>query len=170
MRRLIDYVSTTMITVVAESEWTVARAAHIDRIERLVGDYLADRGRGTYHPVLDFLFTYYSFKPGHLKRWGPGYGVVLGGEQSADYAGFASYEPIDLGFGPAGYRVRGSLLEQRRSAIWDCSPRRRSGNRIWAASGCTSGQWCTEAVTMRYATARFRSASDTRAPTRWWSR
>ena len=29
------------------------------------------------HPVHDFLFTYYSFRPAQLRRWSPGYGVVL---------------------------------------------------------------------------------------------
>ncbi|MDJ0394119.1 3-methyladenine DNA glycosylase [Rhodococcus sp. G-MC3] len=99
--------------VLPESEWTPQRDAHTDRIERLVGDYLRDRALGKYHPVLDFLFTYYSFKPGHLFRWGPGFGVVFDGPRAADYAHFASYEQA----GSGGYRVRSSLLRQRRSAI-----------------------------------------------------
>ncbi|MFX6218139.1 3-methyladenine DNA glycosylase, partial [Acinetobacter baumannii] len=33
--------------------------------------------RGQKHPVEDFLFTYYSFKPAILRRWHPGPGVVL---------------------------------------------------------------------------------------------
>lgn len=101
-----------MDIVLSESEWTTQRAAHVDRIERLVGDYLRERAQGSYHPVLDFLFTYYSFKPGHLSRWSPGFGVVLNGPRSADYAHFASYEPCG-----GGYRVRSTLVSQRRSAI-----------------------------------------------------
>jgi hypothetical protein len=31
------------------------------------------------HPVHDFLFTYYSFRPAQLRRWSPGYGVALAG-------------------------------------------------------------------------------------------
>ena len=30
----------------------------------------------------DFLFTYYSFRPAQLRRWHPGYGVVLAGRES----------------------------------------------------------------------------------------
>ncbi|MBY6410152.1 3-methyladenine DNA glycosylase [Rhodococcus sp. BP-252] len=91
------------------------RAAHLDRVDRLVGDYLAERARGATHPVLDFLFTYYSFKPGHLRRWNPGYGVVLAGDAARDYAGFASYERH---VGPdGGMRVRESVLDSRRSAV-----------------------------------------------------
>ncbi|MGB7236763.1 MAG: 3-methyladenine DNA glycosylase [Rhodococcus sp. (in: high G+C Gram-positive bacteria)] len=102
-----------MVTVLPESDWTASRSAHANRIDLLIGDYLQERARGAYHPVLDFLFTYYSFKPGHLKRWNPGYGVVLTGAQTEDYAGLASYEPVPGG----GYRVRESLLDHRRSAI-----------------------------------------------------
>lgn len=101
-----------MAIVFQESEWTTARDAHIDRVDRLVGDYLRERAEGAYHPVLDFLFTYYSFKPGHLKRWNPGHGVVLAGAEAQAYSGFASYERA-----PDGYRVRESLVEKRRSAI-----------------------------------------------------
>ena len=31
------------------------------------------------HPVYDFLFTYYSFRPARLRRWHPGAGIVLRG-------------------------------------------------------------------------------------------
>lgn len=105
-----------MIPVLPEAEWTAQRAAHVDRIDRLIGGYLAERARGARHPVLDFLFTYYSFKPGHLERWGPGHGVALAGDRARDYAGFASYEEVRTSAGSA-YRVRRSLLDQRRSAI-----------------------------------------------------
>nr|WP_245865754.1 3-methyladenine DNA glycosylase [Rhodococcus kyotonensis] len=77
-----------------------------------MGDYLTNRARGATHPVLDFLFTYYSYKPGHLLRWNPGYGVLLTGDSAQEYAGFASYERVD-----DGMRVRESLLDRRRSAV-----------------------------------------------------
>ncbi|HEU0100937.1 MAG TPA: 3-methyladenine DNA glycosylase [Mycobacteriales bacterium] len=35
--------------------------------------------RGEKHPVEDFLFTYYAHRPGQLRRWSPGAGVVLAG-------------------------------------------------------------------------------------------
>ena len=37
------------------------------------------RRRGEAHPVLDFLFTYYSETPSRLERWHPGPGVALAG-------------------------------------------------------------------------------------------
>ncbi|WP_206487723.1 3-methyladenine DNA glycosylase [Rhodococcus sp. KRD162] len=103
-------------TSLSEAEWTGRRTAHAVRIENLVGDYLTDRGHGEVHPVLDFLFTYYSHRPGQLRRWNPGHGVVLTGPGAGDYADFASYERVDTPEGP-GYRVRSDLVERRRSSI-----------------------------------------------------
>ncbi|MDV6233410.1 MULTISPECIES: 3-methyladenine DNA glycosylase [Rhodococcus] len=103
-------------TLVSEGQWTARRAAHTARVENLVGDYLTDRGHGGVHPVLDFLFTYYSHRPGQLRRWNPGHGVVLTGDRARDYAEFASYEQVDTADGP-GFRVRSDLVERRRSSI-----------------------------------------------------
>ncbi|WP_247596087.1 MULTISPECIES: 3-methyladenine DNA glycosylase [unclassified Rhodococcus (in: high G+C Gram-positive bacteria)] len=107
--------ATEKSVTLTEPEWTSRRADHSARVNRLIGAYLHDRAQGISHPVLDFLFTYYSYKPGHLKRWNPGFEVVLTGEAAQDYAAFASYESVaEPDF---GYRVRRSLIEQRRSAI-----------------------------------------------------
>ena len=103
-------------TPLSEMEWTTRRAAHAVRVENLIGDYLTDRGHGGVHPVLDFLFTYYSHRPGQLRRWNPGHGVVLTGDRARDYAEFASYEQVDTADGP-GFRVRSDLVERRRSSI-----------------------------------------------------
>ena len=39
--------------------------------------YLERRRTGATHPVDDFLFSYYSFRPAQLRRWHPGYGIAL---------------------------------------------------------------------------------------------
>lgn len=57
--------------------WLARRDEHAARVEDLVGPYLRARARGEKHPVLDFLFTYYSARPSHIRRWHPGYGIVL---------------------------------------------------------------------------------------------
>ncbi|MGV8872934.1 MAG: 3-methyladenine DNA glycosylase [Rhodococcus sp. (in: high G+C Gram-positive bacteria)] len=106
----------TVSTSLAEADWTGRQAAHATRVEILVGDYLTDRGHGGVHPVLDFLFTYYSHRPGQLRRWNPGHGVVLTGERAREYARFASYEEVETADGP-GFRVRSDLVERRRSSI-----------------------------------------------------
>ena len=52
-----------------------ARAAHEARVDALLSDHLARRRDGVAHPVHDFLFTYYSFRPAQLRRWSPGGGT-----------------------------------------------------------------------------------------------
>ena len=64
------------LVVLDEAVWRARAAAHEARVDALVGDHLARRGAGVKHPVHDFLFTYYSFRPAQLRRWSPGFGVV----------------------------------------------------------------------------------------------
>jgi hypothetical protein len=65
-------------------EWQARRAAHELRVDALLGDHLERRRRGLKHPVRDFLFTYYSYRPGQLRRWFPGVGVELEGVEPID--------------------------------------------------------------------------------------
>ena len=51
-------------------------------MESLLKPYLARRSRGIKQPVMDFLFTYYRFRPSQLMRWQPGFGVALQGPQA----------------------------------------------------------------------------------------
>jgi hypothetical protein len=55
--------------------WERRREAHEARVDEWTRPYLERSGRK--HPVEDFLFTYYSFRPAKLRRWSPGAGVVL---------------------------------------------------------------------------------------------
>ena len=64
-------------TVLSREEWLARTAAHEARIDRWTGPHRERRRRGETHPVLDFLFTYYSQTPGRLRRWHPGPGVAL---------------------------------------------------------------------------------------------
>lgn len=57
-------------------------------MDALLGDHLERRRRGLKHPVRDFLFTYYSYRPGQLRRWHPGVGVALEGVAPIDAAEF----------------------------------------------------------------------------------
>ena len=68
-----------VLTRLAVEEWTARAAAHEARVDRWVTPHLERRRRGQPHPVLDFLFTYYSETPGRLRRWHPGPGVALAG-------------------------------------------------------------------------------------------
>jgi hypothetical protein len=70
-------------------------AAHEARIDRWTAPHRERRGRGQTHPVLDFLFTYYSETPGRLRRWHPGPRVALapsptGSAPHADWRWYAT--------------------------------------------------------------------------------
>ncbi|HEY0125809.1 MAG TPA: 3-methyladenine DNA glycosylase [Blastococcus sp.] len=69
--------------------WTASTAAHEARIDRWAVPHRERRRRGETHPVLDFLFTYYSESPGRLRRWHPGAGVPLAAP--APHAGWRWY-------------------------------------------------------------------------------
>ena len=64
-------------SLLAHGEWSALAAAHAVRIDRWTAPHLGRRRRGEAHPVLDFLFTYYSETPGRLRRWHPGPDVAL---------------------------------------------------------------------------------------------
>ncbi len=69
--------------------WTARAAEHEARIDRWTVPHRERRGRGESHPVLDFLFTYYSEPPGRLRRWHPGPDVALAAP--APHAGWRWY-------------------------------------------------------------------------------
>jgi hypothetical protein len=59
--------------------WRARRAAHEARVDAWITPHLARRRAGVKHPVEDFLFTYYSYRPAQLRRWHPGAGVICEG-------------------------------------------------------------------------------------------
>ncbi|HET8600105.1 MAG TPA: 3-methyladenine DNA glycosylase [Segeticoccus sp.] len=74
-----------------EDVWRERERAHQARVDRLTAPYLRRRRDGRAHPVEDFLFTYYSHRPGQLRRWHPGAGVALRGEGAGERAGWRHY-------------------------------------------------------------------------------
>ena len=61
----------------SETEWRDRTARHRGRLAPFVEERLARTARGEKHPVRDFLFEYYSYRPAHLLRWTPGPDVLL---------------------------------------------------------------------------------------------
>ncbi|VXB81484.1 3-methyladenine DNA glycosylase [Nocardioides sp. AX2bis] len=82
--------------VLDETTWRARAAAHEARVEAYVGPHLARRDAGVKHPVHDFLFGYYSQRPGQLRRWHPGHGTTLAGG-AASHGGLKGYEVTDDG-------------------------------------------------------------------------
>ncbi|GAA5175640.1 hypothetical protein GCM10023321_82100 [Pseudonocardia eucalypti] len=89
--------------VLAERDWRVRSSAHLARVRRWTEPHRTRRRAGRTHPVLDFMFTYYSFRPGRLERWHPGTGVALAGD-AAEFLEVPGYRRCAEGvrFDPAG--------------------------------------------------------------------
>jgi hypothetical protein len=87
------------VEILARETWERRAEAHADRVDRWVQPHLERRRRGVRHPVHDFLFTYYSQRPAALRRWHPGWGVVLleaEGSELADRPGYSVTQPQGL--------------------------------------------------------------------------
>jgi hypothetical protein len=108
--------------VLPESAWAPRAAAHRARVDALVVPHLQRRRAGRTHPVLDFLFTYYSETPGRLRRWHPGADVVLTGPGARERLDWPGYTAVTVP-GPDGDPVRGvavdtaGLLARRGEAL-----------------------------------------------------
>jgi hypothetical protein len=100
------------VEVLALDDWRARRLAHERRVDGWVEPHLRRRRAGERHPVEDFLFTYYSHRPAHLRRWHPGAGVVLAG---------ASVEEMgrDYRAEPAGVTVDAEAVLGRRATSID---------------------------------------------------
>src|ERR671921_2057806 len=85
------------LRVLAADEWREREEAHHIRVSRYADPYLARRSAGRKHPVEDFLFTYYTQKPGQLRRWHPGAGSVLLGREAAERREWKHYRQLDDG-------------------------------------------------------------------------
>jgi hypothetical protein len=78
------------------AEWTADRAAYRERVGPWVADRLRRTSRRERHPVYDFLFEYYSFRPAHLLRWSPGVNVLLE-DATPDDTSWAEFTRADGG-------------------------------------------------------------------------
>jgi hypothetical protein len=82
------------VQVLAESEWQERTAAHEARVDSATAAHLARRREHRSHPVEDFLFTYYAFKPAQLRRWHPGAGTELAGAARAPQRDWRFYAVV----------------------------------------------------------------------------
>lgn len=95
-----------------EEHWRALAEEHAQRADALTADHRRRAARGEKHPVEDFLFTYYSYKPAIMRRWHPGPGVELAGAATTDRAQWRGYVP---GGEPQSLRVDAEGLESARA-------------------------------------------------------
>jgi hypothetical protein len=81
----------TDLVVLAESVWRARQAEHESRVRRWTDPHQVRAARGEKHPVYDFLFTYYAFRPAWLRRWHPGPGVALAGDIAEEFLRWPEY-------------------------------------------------------------------------------
>ena len=106
----------TSTTRLAAYEWRARRDAHERRVDAWIGPHLERRRSGLKHPVEDFLFRYYSFRPAQLRRWHPGAGVAL---DRADLAEFGrDYRSADETGGAITLDVDAILARRRDTVAW----------------------------------------------------
>jgi len=69
-----------------ETDWHARRNAHLSRLLPFAEERTQRMAKGAAHPVRDFLFDYYSYRPAELLRWSPGADVLLEEAKPCDIA------------------------------------------------------------------------------------
>ncbi|MBL9216519.1 MAG: 3-methyladenine DNA glycosylase [Opitutaceae bacterium] len=101
--------------VLPEARWLALRAEHETRVSAWTAPHQERAARGEAHPVHDFLFSYYRFRPSWLRRWHPGPDLALAGAAARDYLQWPEYHEVDgsVALNPAALGPR-----RRESAAW----------------------------------------------------
>lgn len=102
--------TTATATVLDRSDWTERMRAHAARADALTAGRRQRAARGETHPVDDFLYTYYSYKPALLRRWHPGRDVALDDAADAPHAAWRWYRAEG---GVVGADTEAFLTEKR---------------------------------------------------------
>lgn len=121
-------------TVLAAREWREREAEHTERAHALTRAHRERAARREPHPVEDFLFTYYSYKPAILHRWHPGEDVELtdaAREPRAQWRWYAA------GRSPDSLVVDGAALRSARGTLIA-----NVGTIVRATAGRTPGFGC----------------------------
>lgn len=105
----------TDLVQLPESEWLGQRSAHEQRVRAWTDPHQARQSRGEKHPVEDFLWEYYSYRPSWLRRWHPGPDVVLLGAAAREYLRWPEYHERD-----GGVAVNCAAFDPKRRAslVW----------------------------------------------------
>ena len=90
-------IAATRTTLLTEPDWRERQRAHVARVDKWISPHRERAARGQKHPVEDFLFSYYSFRPAWLRRWHPGPDVVLAGEAAREFLRWPEYAGTEDG-------------------------------------------------------------------------
>lgn len=95
--------------ILAEPEWRSRQIAHEQRVQVWLGPHQARAARGEKHPVYDFLFSYYAFRPAWLRRWHPGPDITLAGASAQAFLRWPEYRQA-----AEGVRIDPAALRPQR--------------------------------------------------------
>ncbi|MGP9033877.1 3-methyladenine DNA glycosylase [Glutamicibacter mysorens] len=117
-------------TILEPSQWMPDAAEHEARARAFGEPFVDRRMKGKKHPIEDFLFTYYTQKPGQLYRWHPGMDVVLTGEAAQERRDWKFYRVVQGSHGtgyqfdaPAFGKARARAIEFARIILAGTSQR-----------------------------------------------
>ena len=119
-------------TLLDAATWCEAEDAHVARADALTAAHRARASRGEQHPVEDFLFTYYSYRPSVLRRWHPGAGVELADAADTPRASWRWYAAGDA---PGSLAVDAAALLREKAELVD------SVERILSVTAARTGQF-----------------------------
>lgn len=77
----------------AREDWQGRAQLHLEKTSELIDPLTRSARHGQPHPVYDFLFEYYRFRPNQLKAWSPGFGVLLEGATPETAASLTDFTP-----------------------------------------------------------------------------
>ncbi|MBP8256478.1 MAG: 3-methyladenine DNA glycosylase [Opitutaceae bacterium] len=100
------------ITRLPDGDWRERQRAHEERMRRWLDPHQDRAARGEKHPVWDFLFSYYSFRPAWLRQWHPGPDILLEGESARQFLRWPEYCEID-----GGVQIDPSRLPEKRQVF-----------------------------------------------------
>jgi hypothetical protein len=92
----------------SSEQWRARRTEYVERLKPFAEDRTTRMAAGLKHPVHDFLFEYFSFRPAQLLRWSPGADVLLEGAAANDVE-WNEFAPAD-----GGMFLAASFPEHRR--------------------------------------------------------
>lgn len=104
---------TSTHAILDESTWRARQLAHEARVRQWTDPHQARAARGEKHPVYDFLFDYYAFRPSWLRRWHPGVGRTLTGPAAREFLRWRDYRETSEGV----TADPGALPPQRRETV-----------------------------------------------------
>jgi hypothetical protein len=104
--------------LLAEADWRARASAHETRVRAWTDPHVARTSRGEKHPVFDFLFNYYSFRPAWLRRWHPGPSFVLAGESAREFLRWSDYGATSLADGTTAVGLTALPSSRRQYVAW----------------------------------------------------